>query len=138
VATALGARAAGALGLTRVPGDAHAHPQAHPCKHARARTYKHHTRRRTELDYGLGKRDEGRETEHILVAAAAPCLERLAASAAAAAGGGGGGAPAGGGAGVEVAVQGWNQGVAAEQQRTLGSWRELRPAVRAAAAGPPP
>ncbi|KAI8466647.1 MAG: hypothetical protein J3K34DRAFT_55283 [Monoraphidium minutum] len=93
---------------------------------------------RTELDHGLGKREEGAGLESILVMADAAAVSRLAAAAAAAGGGEAAAAAAaaaeaaaGGACGVEVAVEGWNQGLAAEQQRALESWKALRPRVAA-------
>lgn len=94
--------------------------------------------RRTELDYGLGKREEGRNVEHILVVAEQPCLSRLAAAAETAAehaaaaansGADGVGMAAEGGCWIEVVVDGWNEGVAVEQQKVLESYWQLQPQV---------
>ncbi|GBF91916.1 hypothetical protein Rsub_04640 [Raphidocelis subcapitata] len=100
---------------------------------------------RTELVYGLGRR-EAAEPEEVLVVAPPDCLAALLAALDSPGGGGGGGGVAGSGAGfqggalggdalVELEVDGWNVGVAAAEQQQLGSWRDLRPRRAAAAAG---
>ena len=97
-------------------------------------------RRRTELDYGLGGRGDAPREEALLVVAEPGALRALLA--ALGPGGGGGGAAAAAaaaaaGAVLEVRAGGWNQGVAAEQQRALPSWRDLRPALAPQGAPPP-
>ena len=96
-----------------------------------------HLSRRTELDYGLGKREEGSCLEQILIVAESAAVSRLVAATSSA--NGGGGSSPGGTPGVDtsggcvvVEVEGWNQGVAEEEQNVLDSWRSLRPRLAAA------
>lgn len=106
------------------------------------------TPRRTELDYGLGKREEGGSVEAVLVVADPPALARLVSAATGGsssnsssgddAGSGGsedGTAAAAADGCVVVEVDGWNEGVAAEQQKILDSWRSLRPRLAGAKKG---
>jgi hypothetical protein len=96
------------------------------------------SQRRTELDYGLGRRAEGKATENLLVVANAAAIGRLvgALSPTGSSGDGTGSSGSSGSSGgssaggvVEVAVDSWNLGVAADQQKALGSWRSLKPRV---------
>jgi len=65
--------------------------------------------------------------------AAAPCIAALlgALDDGSSGGSSSAGGSSGGGGVVEVVVDGWNEGLAVEEQKVLESWRSLKPRVAA-------